>query len=137
MCFDTAQRGYELPRTPSRRSSPTKDIAPVLCRQRSTEQVRGLLPIRPLAYCALPESVATGPGLSTVLGSCRRSPLRALGSVGHGDVLEIEARRCDEAELSPGTLPDRLITLSVRVRCPFSPPPCGRGQRLSPVPRAP
>jgi len=65
------------------------------------EQVRRLLPIRPVAYCALPECVAIGPELSTIVRFCRRSPLGALGSVGHGDVLEIEARRCDEAELSP------------------------------------
>src|SRR5215211_2579195 len=37
----------------------------------------------------------------------------------------------------PNSLPDHLTTLSVRVRCPFSPPLCGRGRRLPPVPRAP
>ena len=77
-----------------------KGHSPVLCRQRSTEQVRSLLPIRPVADCALPESVAIGPELSTVLRSCKRSPLETLGSVGLGDVFEIEARRCDEAEVS-------------------------------------
>jgi hypothetical protein len=38
-------------------------IAPVLCHQQSTEEVRGLLPMRPVAYYAIPDSVAIGPGL--------------------------------------------------------------------------
>jgi hypothetical protein len=65
------------------------------------EQIRGLFPIRSVAYCALPESVAIGAVLWTILGSCRRSPLGALRSLGHEGDLEIEARWCTEAEALP------------------------------------
>src|SRR5215210_9450157 len=57
---------------------------------------------RPVAYLAPPEAWPIGSGLCTILRSCRRSPLGAsLRSVGHGGVLEIKARRCDEAEALP------------------------------------
>jgi hypothetical protein len=65
------------------------------------EQIRGLFPIRSVACCALPESVAIGAVLWTILGSCRRSPLGALRSLGHEGDLEIEARWCTEAEALP------------------------------------
>src|SRR5829696_3484041 len=54
-----------------------------------------------------------------------------------GDRIPVSVDIAYSMRISPSPLPDRLITLSVRVRCPFSPPPCGRGRRLSPVPRAP
>jgi hypothetical protein len=52
--------GIEVPPKGSAYRTEESSIAPVLCHQRSMEEVRGLLPIRPVAYYALPESVAIG-----------------------------------------------------------------------------
>jgi hypothetical protein len=100
--LDAAERVLASIRVPLKAKFTHKEYSPdPLCRQRSTEQVRGLLQIRHVAYYALPESVTIGPGLSTILRFCRRSPLGALRSVKHGGILEIYARRYTEAVALP------------------------------------
>ena len=52
--------GFEVPPKGSAYRTEESSIAPVLCHQRTMEKVRGLHPIRPVTYYALPASVAIG-----------------------------------------------------------------------------
>jgi len=52
--------GIEVSLKGSASRTEESSLAPVLCHQRSMEEVRGLQPIRTVAYYALPASVAIG-----------------------------------------------------------------------------
>ena len=135
MCRRRADKGAPVCMSPTRRNRP------LLLRRSGA-----LLRRPPRTSCRLGSTLImtvlvlrTSPSrkLCTARSSLR---FRRVQSVHPTTYIVLELRKGEVHVQSPSTLalsPDHLTTLSGRVRCPFSPPPRGRGRRLSPVPRAP